>query len=95
MHFPKPSARAGRDTRSSFIRIFFGHVRVCVYSISYSVGWGCRIHRLHLCREVSSINECLGYDTKSDGEAPVILELWGMLNTPSLLSLSGPLWPEC
>ena len=34
------------------------------------VGWGCRIH---------SSNECSGYDTKqSDGEVPVILELWGM-----------------
>ena len=26
-----------------------------------------------------AFNECLGYDTKqSDGEAPVMLELWGM-----------------
>ena len=35
-----------------------------------------------------------GYDTKqSDGEAPVMLELWEMRNTPSLLRPQGPLWP--
>ena len=39
-------------------------------------------------------NECPGYDTKqSDGEAPVMLELWGMQNTPLLPSLPGPAWP--
>ena len=38
-------------------------------------------------------NDCPRYDTKqSDGEAPVMLELWGMKSTPSLLSLSGQLW---
>ena len=35
-----------------------------------------------------------GYDTKSDGEAPAMLEFWGMQNTPLLLSLPGPLWEE-
>ena len=37
--------------------------------------WGCRIHRLHLCREVRPTpNECAGYDAKqSDGEVPVML----------------------
>ena len=40
-------------------------------------------------------NECPGYDIKqSDGEAPVMLELWGMWSTPLLLSLPGPLWPK-
>ena len=35
-----------------------------------------------------------GYDTKqSDGEVPVMLELWGMLSTPSLPSPPDPLWP--
>ena len=39
-------------------------------------------------------NKCPGYDTKqSDGEVPVILELWGMWSTPSLLLLPGPPWP--
>ena len=61
---------------------------------SCPVGWGCRIHRLHLCRGVRPplFNECPGYDTKqSDGEVPVMLELLGMWNTPSLPLLSGPL----
>ena len=60
------------------------------------VSRGFRIHWLHLCKEVRHPihNECLGYDTKQyDGEAPVKLELWGMWSTPSLPSLSGPLWP--
>ena len=30
---------------------------------------------------------------KSDGEVPVMLELYGMRYTPSLLSLPGPHWP--
>ena len=30
---------------------------------------------------------------QSDGEVPVMLELWGMLNTPSLPLLPRPLWP--
>ena len=54
--------------------------------------WGCKIHRLLLCRGVRPPpNECLGYDIKqSDGEVPVILELWGMQSTPSLTLLPGP-----
>ena len=44
-----------------------------------------------LQRSKTPPNECPGYDTKqSDSEAPVILELWGMLSTPSLPSLPGP-----
>ena len=39
-------------------------------------------------------NECPGYDTKqSDGEVPVMLELWGMLSTPSLPLLPSPFRP--
>ncbi len=35
-----------------------------------------------------SPSECPGYNTKqSDGKVPVMLELWGMRSTPSLL------WP--
>ena len=35
-------------------------------------------------------NEGPGYDTKqSDGEVPVMLELWGMRSTPLLPSLPG------
>ena len=63
--------------------------------MSCPVGWGCRIHRLLLCREIRLPNECPGYDTKqSDGEVPVMLKLWGMRSTPSLPSLPGPLWPS-
>ena len=51
--------------------------------------------RLHFCRGVRPPpNECPGYDTKqSDGEVPVILELWGMWSTPSVPLLPGPFWP--
>ena len=53
------------------------------------VGWRCRLHWLLFC------NECPGYDNKqSDNEVSVILELWGMKNTPSLPSLPGLLWPR-
>ncbi len=39
------------------------------------------------------INEYPGYDTKqSDGEVPVMLELWGMWRTPSLPLLPSNLW---
>ena len=35
-----------------------------------------------------------GYDNKqSDGEAPVMLELWGIQSTPSLTLLLSPFWP--
>ncbi len=40
-------------------------------------------------------NECYGYDTKqSDGEVPVMLELWRMRSTPLLPSIQGPLGPR-
>ena len=42
------------------------------------VGWGCRIHQLHLCSGVRHphLNECPGHDIKqTDGEAPVMPEL--------------------
>ena len=39
-------------------------------------------------------NEYLEYGTKQpDGEAPVILKLWRMWSTPSLISLQYPYWP--
>ena len=41
-----------------------------------------------------SPNVCPGYNRRqSDGEAPVMLELWGMWSTPLLPSLPDPLWP--
>ena len=30
---------------------------------------------------------------QSDGEVPVMLELWGMWSTPSFPLLPSPLWP--
>ena len=40
------------------------------------------------------LNECHKYDTKlSNGEAPVLLELWRMWSTPSLTLLLGPHYP--
>ena len=37
------------------------------------VSWGCRIHRVLLCRGVRPPNECPGYDNKqSDGEVPAV-----------------------
>ena len=59
-----------------------------------SVGWGCRIHWLHLCRGVRPPNKCPGYDTKqSDGEVPVMLGPGGIRSTSSLPLLPGLLWP--
>ena len=61
--------------------------------VAGQVGWGSRIHRLHLFRGIRLPNYCLGYDTKSDVEAPVILELWGWVQSTLLPSFPGPLWP--
>ena len=48
-----------------------------------------------LQRGMTPPNKCPRYDTiQSDGEVPVILELWGMQSIPSLSSLPGPLWPR-
>ena len=56
--------------------------------VNENVLWDCRIHQLQ-----TTPNECPRYDTKQfDGEVPVMLELWGMQNTSSLLLLPGPLW---
>ena len=64
----------------------------CLFHIT--VGWSYRIRRLYLCRGVRPHrNECSVYDIKqSDGEVPVMLELWGMRSTSSLPSLPGPHW---
>ena len=53
------------------------------------------LRHLHLSRGLRHPpNECLRYDSKqSDGEVPVMHELWGIQGTPSLTSLTGPLYP--
>ena len=65
------------------------------YLYSSPVRWSCRIHLLHLCRVVRPLkkNGCPVFDTKqSDGESPVMLEVYGKQNNLSLLLLPGPLW---
>ena len=60
------------------------------------VSWGCRIHWLLFCNMCPGYdtNMCPGYDTKqSNGEATVMLELWGMWSTSSMLLLPSPYWP--
>ena len=55
--------------------------------LSFSdIGWGCKIYRLYLCRGIRP-------SPISDGEDPMMLELWGLRSTPSLPLLPGPLWP--
>ena len=57
------------------------------------VGWGCRIRRLHLYRGVKLPQWVSWINTKqSNGEAPVIVELWGMQSTPLLSLLPGSFW---
>ena len=70
-------------------------IDMCIY-IYCPIGWACRIHQMLLCKGViPTPNNCPGYDTKqSDGEVPVMPELWGMWSTPSLPLLSGSLWPR-
>ena len=77
---------------SEWVLFFFFLFSFCVLMPNnqhwyWPVGWGCRIHWLHL-------NEYPVYDTKlSVGEVPVMLEFGGIQRTPSLPSLPGPFWP--
>ena len=58
------------------------------------VGWAVEYTNCFSAEELNPLNKCPGNDTKqSDGEVPVMLELWEMQSTPSLPSLPGPLWP--
>ena len=78
-----------------WIQIFLSNTDNLNADVCCPVDWGCRIHRLHICRGVRPPpNEWPGYDTKqSDDEVSVMQELWGMRSTPSLPSLTGPVWP--
>ena len=61
------------------------------------VGWGCRIHRLHLCRGLRPPPPTSVLDMtlkQSDGEVLAMLERWGMQSNLSLASLPSPLWPR-
>ena len=72
-------------------------ISVPVTSIqSCPVSWSSRIHQQFLCSGVRPSPQWVSwiYDIKqSDGEIPVMLELWGMWSTPSLPLLPGSLWP--
>ena len=62
--------------------------------VTYKLFWGCRIHRLHLFRVVRLSQRVSWHDTKlSDGETPVMLELWGMQSTSFLPLFPGSLFP--
>ena len=65
------------------------------------VGWFGRIHRLHLSRgENLPPNECPDYGAKqSDGQVPVMLELWGNTEYPFIViaprfTLTGVVAPD-
>ena len=63
----------------------------------HSLLGGCWIHRLHFgcIRLFSVISKCHEYDTNmSDGEATLMLELWGMRSTLLLPSAPCQLWPR-
>ena len=55
------------------------------------VGWGCRIHRLLLCRRVRPHSKSVQDMTLNN--LMVRFQQWGMQSTPSLPSLPRPLWP--
>ena len=44
-------------------------------------------------KQLSEIEKDHNETKQFDGEAPVMLELWGMRSTPLLLSFQGPPWP--
>ena len=77
--------------------VYFSEQQISVNSwlIFNPIGWGCRIHRLHLCIWCKPPpNDCPGYDTQlSADEALVLLELWVIWSTSSLPSLPDLLWP--
>ena len=79
----------------SAVKLNYEYYLVIIESINCPFSGGSTIHWQLLCRGERPRNECAGYDIKqSDGEAPVMLELWGMWSTPSLPLLSGPLRPR-
>ena len=67
--------------------------KIC--NVSSQVDWGCRIQWLLLFIGVRPHPQRESWicHKQSDGEVPVILELWGLQSTPSLPSLPGSLCP--
>ena len=60
----------------------------------YSVSWGYRIYRQHLCSELRYLpQQCPRYDIeKYDGKAPIMLEVWGMWSSSLLALLPVSFW---
>ena len=88
---PRAFVVISREFRNGFLLIYQGFVFqyfVCL------IDWDCRIHQLLLCRGVRHPLQRVYwiYDTKqSDGEVPVMLELWRMQSTSSLPLLPSSL----
>ena len=58
------SVRRGHILLITFdLLCIYNVVQSCLFDL-VSVGWGCRIHRQHLCRGISPHTECPGYDAK-------------------------------
>ena len=76
----------------------YTHTHICMYTSSYLNLLAQSASGLEytdcIFAEGYPSNECPGYNTKrSEGEVPVMLELWGMPSTSSLPSLPDPLRP--
>ena len=72
----------------SFLLKFF----ICNHFFTDPVDWGCWYTDCISAEGKHCLNECYGNDTKqSDGEIPVVLELWGIQSIPFLKSPPKPL----
>ena len=63
-----------------------------INTLASPVGWGNRIHRVHLYRGARPHQRVFWCDIKQPGcEASLMMEIWGIQSIPSLPSLLGPL----
>ena len=84
-----------------YIYIFIIYIYIYMYRMESVIWRAILLSRLRL-KNTPSVslqkgktlsNKCPGYNTKqSDGEVPIMLELWGMQSIPLLPSLPFPLW---
>ena len=79
----------------TYVHLYNIHMFVIYVMYTFLTFWDGRIYQLHLCRGVEPLAQRVSwYDSKpSDGEFPVMLELWGMQSNPSLPSIPSPHWP--
>ena len=84
-----------KSGKNLYIYISF-HFFLCLSQYNILSKRGCKMHRLHLygrVRHPHHHQRVSCYDTKqSDGEVPVMQELWGMRSTPSLPLIPDPFW---